>query len=392
MTTAGSTTQRTRAVPMTSGAFDSDVHPNFKDGLRDLAPYVESSAMRKRLGLLGEGAGPPPGVRGNAMIQVAGEVMAMPGVAYRNPGGTMRLDACPPSGGPPASDPEFVLTDHLDRHDLSGALLLGGGVLGLGGLAEAELAAAIATAHNLWLDDVWCRTDSRFKAAVIVPPQDPALAVREIERWAGNPSVVAVYLPNTDNGKAFGNRYYYPIYEAATSFGLPVVTHPGGESCGINGSMVAIGNPEYYFEFHAALPQVYMRHLISLVVTGVFERFPTLRFGMIEAGWAWLPHVVWRMDKDWKGLRDETPWLKRLPSEYVKDHVRFTTQPIYEPADPAQLATMMRLADADRCVMFSSDYPHWDADAPDLAYRPVPKEMRRALTHDLPQDFYRLTV
>lgn len=386
---AGRTAQRRSGF--LSGAFDSDVHPNFRNGIRDLAPYVESTAMRKRMGLLEAPRGSAARVmRGDNVVQVPGAEMRLPGVNYTNPGGTMRLDAMPPDGGPPGSDPRFVVTDHLDRHDLGGALLIGGSVLGLGGIPEPEMAAAVASAHNLWLEDVWCREDPRFRIALVVAPQDPALAVAEVHRWGRNAAVAAVYIPGTDNGMAFGHRHYHPIYEAALEHGLPVVTHPGGESSGTNGAMIAVGKPEYYLEFHASIPQVYMRHLISLVVSGVFERFPTLRFGLIEAGWAWLPHVLWRLDKDWKGLRDECPWLQRLPSEYVLDHVRFTSQPIYEPPDPADLGTIMRLARADRCVMFSSDYPHWDADAPEMAYRRVPGEIRRSLTHDLPSEFFRL--
>jgi hypothetical protein len=49
-----------------------------------------------------------------------------------------------------------------------------------------------------------------------------------------------------------------------------------------------------------------MAHVNSLVCEGVFERFPNLQFVGIEGGIGWLPHLMWRMDKNWKALRELT--------------------------------------------------------------------------------------
>jgi predicted TIM-barrel fold metal-dependent hydrolase len=67
--------------------------------------------------------------------------------------------------------------------------------------------------------------------------------------------------------------------------------------------------------------------------------------------------------------------LRRPPSEYVREHFWFTTQPIEEPDDPEHLAVAFdALGMVDR-IMFSSDYPHWDFDAPGQALpRSISKE------------------
>jgi predicted TIM-barrel fold metal-dependent hydrolase len=103
--------------------------------------------------------------------------------------------------------------------------------------------------------------------------------------------------------------------------------------------------------------------LTSLVLEGVFERFPKLKVVLIEGGFAWAPALCWRMDKSWERMRAEVPHVKRPPSEYVRKHVWFTTQPIDEPDKPEHLTDIMKWIGWDR-IMFSTDYPHWDFDDP----------------------------
>jgi len=73
----------------------------------------------------------------------------------------------------------------------------------------------------------------------------------------------------------------------------------------------------------------------------------------------------------------ETPHVKRPPSEYVREHVWFTTQPIEEPDNPQHLAEVIEWLGWDR-LMFSTDYPHWDFDDPQRAFRIQLSEAQRA--------------
>jgi predicted TIM-barrel fold metal-dependent hydrolase len=117
--------------------------------------------------------------------------------------------------------------------------------------------------------------------------------------------------------------------------------------------------------------------MASLVFEGVFERFPRLKIVLIEGGFAWVPALTWRMDKHWDRMREETPHVKRPPSEYVREHFWFTTQPIEEPENPADLAEIMDWIGYDR-LMFSTDYPHWDFDDPQRAFKAQLTEQQRA--------------
>jgi predicted TIM-barrel fold metal-dependent hydrolase len=103
--------------------------------------------------------------------------------------------------------------------------------------------------------------------------------------------------------------------------------------------------------------------LTSMVLGGVFAKFPTLKVVLIEAGFAWVPSLAWRLDRNWKRLRAETPHLTRLPSEYIRDHVWLTTQPMEEPEPRSHLLDTIAWIGWDRLI-FATDYPHWDFDDP----------------------------
>jgi len=126
------------------------------------------------------------------------------------------------------------------------------------------------------------------------------------------------------------------------------------------------------------------------VFEGVFERFPGLKVVLVEGGFAWAPALCWRMDKHWERMRAETPRVKRPPSEYVREHFWFTTQPIEEPDDPRHLADIMDWVGWDR-LMFSTDYPHWDFDDPQHVFKFKAADANKALVfRDNAKALYRL--
>ena len=120
------------------------------------------------------------------------------------------------------------------------------------------------------------------------------------------------------------------------------------------------------------------------------KHFPTCKVALIEGGFAWVPALKWRLDKQWKRLRDEVPHLKRPPSEYVRDHFWFTTQPIEEPDSPEDLYDVMRWIGWDR-IMFSTDYPHWDFDDPRYVFKgKLDEQHRRMIFRDNAKALYGL--
>ena len=68
----------------------------------------------------------------------------------------------------------------------------------------------------------------------------------------------------------------------------------------------------------------------------MFQKFPALTLVCIESGFTWLPTLLWRINKTWRGVRAEVPWLDRPPADIIREHVRFTLQPLDLPKDDPQ--------------------------------------------------------
>ena len=250
----------------------------------------------------------------------------------------------------------------LDRYPIEIAILTGEEALEVSTLANPYYASALARAYNDWLIDYWLPLDSRFKGSLIVAPQDPAGAAAEIRRLGDHPDIVQVFI-SSGTYRPIGDTFYHPIWEAAAEVDIPLTIHLGGQG-GINYNPVACGPVTYYWELHALLLQPGMTHVASAIVNGVFEKWPTMKMVVVECGVAWLPSILWRMDANYKALRKETPWLKRLPSEYARDHIRMSTQPLEQPKNIEHLWSALEAIDGKNTLMFASDYPHWDFDDP----------------------------
>lgn len=312
----------------------------------------------------------------------------LPFLVYR-PIPLERRDASPGNELTAGSDPEYAKIDFLDRYNIEKAVLTGN-LLSISAHNNPDYAASLASAFNDYTLDTWIPSDDRWLTSIVVATQDPLLAAKEIDRLGSHPRVVQVLI-TSGSREPYGQRRYYPIFEAAVRNNLRVAIHGGGEGDGINPSTTAAGYPTTNFERHNILAIHHMSQLNSLVCEGVFETFPTLKVIFIEGGLAWVPHLMWRMDKNFRGMRSEVPWLQRKPSEYIIDHCRFTTQPIEEP-DKQELIQMLNMMRAEKTVLFATDYPHWDNDSPLFVLNRLPEDLRRRIAYDNANELYQLNA
>jgi predicted TIM-barrel fold metal-dependent hydrolase len=272
-----------------------------------------------------------------------------------------RTDSWPPSGLPPGADLDFLRHQLLDEWNMDYGIL--NPLNGAGAQLNLEYAAALSAATNEWQIAEWLDPEPRLRGSIIVAYEDGELAAAEIERRAGDSRFVHVLLV-ARTSEPLGRRKYWKMFEAAARNDISVAFHFGGSG---GAPITPVGFPSFYIEDHCGMPTSFETQVTSLVCEGVFERFPNLKIVLIEGGFAWLPALMWRLDHAWKRLKDEVPDLKRLPSEYIREHFWITTQPMEEPSRPRQFLQLLEQLDMNDRLMFATDYPHWDFDAPDQA-------------------------
>lgn len=345
---------------------DVDVHHCYEEK-RDLVPYLPERFVDRFLG--GDG------------ISIGGRQYGNNG-GYRGVRADLRneadedADSMLVTAGATIDD---VREGLLEECDVDIALLTAFGQF-YAASADPDTAygSALCRAFNDYTLDRWLDEDDRFRYAMMVNHSDPGGAAEEIRRIGDHPDIVAVMMaPNATY--PFGNEMYEPIYEAAVENGLAVTCHLGGGGGIHSFPPTAAGHPSHYVESRMSRHPTIQSHLASLVFQGTFERFPDLRFVSLEWGWSWVPSLLWRMDREWEADRAVFPDLTKAPSEYVREHVRFNTQPIEEPETNEQLQLLIEWLDGDRVLMFGSDFPHWDFDHPDRTLLSVPQETRRRI-------------
>ena len=218
------------------------------------------------------------------------------------------------------------------------------------------------------------------------PPSTPTTRSREIERIGDDGRFVQVLLPvRTD--APYGNKRYHRIYEAAPARGLPIGLHAWGRP---GQAPTPTGFTFSYLEDYLSNPIIAQSHVVSLVSEGVFERFPDLRVSLMECGWAWLPALCWRFDKDWKGIWREVPWVKDKPSDYVRRHVRATTEPSHlVPRGPGHVTELLDMIGTES-LMYSSDFPHDHGGTSKALYDALDDDGSRRVFSENAAAFFRL--
>lgn len=261
--------------------------------------------------------------------------------------------------------------------------IVGGG--GGSGAKDPEIEAEFIRASHRYLNE-FCGTDPhRLKAGLHVSPKNVELAVEQIREW-GPKAWCAAIQPSLPQDFPIDHPAMNPIWAAAQEEGLAVIHHSG--SSGYPGYRDLWNNP--FLGRLASHPWGAMRAVASFFGGGILDRFPNIRFGILESGFGWLPFWAKRMDDQviYMGYVQEN--LEYTMSEYMTGGRFFAATVLHEGESMVKMVTDQL---GDHVLMFGSDYPHAESRFPEsanipLGWRSLTDEQKRKLVWDNPVRFF----
>ncbi|MCE2764022.1 MAG: amidohydrolase family protein [Ilumatobacteraceae bacterium] len=248
-----------------------------------------------------------------------------------------------------------------------------GAGLGLSGDLDPELGLAGSKAHNRWLAELVATSPNRRCGVALVPitgDLDDVLA--EID-WAKEHGLGAVMIPaRWCNQTPYHDRRYDPVWARCEEYNMPIVTHSGSAERDQYGDNLGIYVTEV--TWFPARPMWFM------LWSGVFTRFPGLKFCATEGGCWWLPQLLWSWDRLWMGQKGAEKLgkgafagkVEMLPSEIV-DRNCFTGL-----ANVKRRELGMRYEIGIDNMLWGTDFPH-----PEGTW-PATFQALKSTFHDIP--------
>jgi predicted TIM-barrel fold metal-dependent hydrolase len=258
--------------------------------------------------------------------------------------------------------------------------------LNLAAVEDVPLASALCRVYNDWLHEYCSADPQRLYGAAALNLMDPQAAAAEARRCVTEMGYKAVMIrPNPSRGRSLHHPDYEPLYTEIERLDVVLAVHEG-----TTGTMPTAGIDRFdnfFFEHLFSHPFEQQLACAGIVAGGVLERHPHLRVSFMETGNAWVPFWLHRMDEHYEGIGWMVPELKRPPSEYFKRQCMVTCE-----ADDELLPHTIALVGADK-IMFSTDYPHFDAKPEPVKMileLDLPEDARRQIIGDNAARFYRL--
>lgn len=227
--------------------------------------------------------------------------------------------------------------------------------LGIGAIQSGEVASILARGYNNWAFDKYSRFSRRLHCVALLPMQDPSEAVKELKRVKemGMPGAV---LPAFQFQQALGSSAYWPVYEEAERNDFFLGIHGTGF---VRGAELIASFKRKGLLVH---PFCQMGEMSSLMTEGVFEAFPKLKVGFLEAGAGWMLYMMDRLDEWWEDEHGRTP-LRQAPSDYVRNGNIFVAAEPYEKTLPEVVARF-----GSEHVFCATDFPHESSEEDRIAY------------------------
>lgn len=219
---------------------------------------------------------------------------------------------------------------------------------------DRDTAVGLAVDYNDELAAATAAHPDRFSALAAVAPQDPAAAAAELERAVSTLGFRGAIVNSHTHGEYLDDEKFWPLFEAAEALDVPVYIHPQTPPKGMVGPLLEAGLDGAIYGFGVETGM----HLLRLIISGVFDRYPKLRVVVGHLGEA-IPFWLYRVDffhrrfvatRRYANFRE----LAMAPSDYMRANVWVTTSGMaWEPA----ILYARSVLGAER-VLYAMDYPY----------------------------------
>jgi predicted TIM-barrel fold metal-dependent hydrolase len=227
------------------------------------------------------------------------------------------------------------------------------------GLKDRDLGLECLKVYNDWLLEDFCSVDPRRLIGMsMIPWEHPMeVTIAELERVLKK-GAKAVFLPyNMSPNPPIHAPYWDPVWELISGANAVASVHlrfggtrPPDPPLPDGLKKNWLGSVNIVMGYFAAI-----QPLTEMIYTGLFDRFPTLKFVHAEVDWGWVPFWTELMDQV---VRQHSYWvdwpMQRKPSEYIGTNVFVTGLDDVEGFRQARNSYDV----VKRGAMFSIDYPH----------------------------------
>jgi uncharacterized protein len=229
------------------------------------------------------------------------------------------------------------------------------------------MVTATAAAYNDFLINEVFPASPRIKAVIMINHRNPADGAAEIRRVANHRSFVGVYTEFGANYEPIGTARHDSIFDAAVEHDLVVTSHIG--TFWQKSSPLSEGTRTWTGLVGLSAVSISFAYVGSMIMQGLFDKYPALRVIVQEGGFWWVPEFMARADDYYlshpgdiklveRKIAAGEKYLNKLPSEYFASNIRFSSQPMCFPKNSEHFKMLMKLCNGEDWLLYSSDWPH----------------------------------
>ena len=273
-------------------------------------------------------------------------------------------------------------------------------------ISHDEPYKAVIRAYNDWLGEEYCPVNpDRLIGLGVMPWTNVDDTIAEMEHCA-KMGLKGIVLGSFPNGRSYPLPEDDKFWAAAVEMGMPITVHVTFDRNGSRANEPTFRYPKEDPEVMKAIRRPLLEWVCNfglrpavgitqMIFSGVFDRYPSLKvfFAETRLGWVpfWMEHAdLWyQRHLGWAQEQLGFVPLKRLPSEYVKEHILFSVQ--YE-----QVAVELRHHVGVDHILFATDFPHIECEWPNTKpivekiYADVPADEKYRMWAGNTVDFFKL--